>query len=187
MKPLILASKSPRRKELLELVGINFDIDVCETDEIINENISLDEAIIDLAYQKAVPILAKNPDSIVLGADTIVVLDNKILVKPEDEADARQMLKSLSGKTHQVITGVVLLSTEKVVRFANITDVVMFEISDEEIDNYIKSKEPFDKAGAYAIQGEGAKFIKAIQGDYYTVVGLPIAEVYRHLKSDFSY
>lgn len=182
MKPLILASKSPRRKELLELSTIPFQVQAASIEEVLDTSIPIEEAIIQLAYEKAYPVFEKNLDSIILGADTVVVLDGKILGKPKDEEDAIRMLENLSGKSHQVITGVVLLTKEKEVKFSSITEVEMYPLEEQEIKEYVATKEPLDKAGAYGIQGKGSLLIKEIHGDYYTVMGLPISRVVRELK-----
>lgn len=182
MKPIILASGSPRRKELLESLDIPFLIDVVETTECIDTNLPLPQAIEQVAYQKAKAVQPKHPDSIILAADTIVCLDGEILGKPHTNENARIMLKKLSGKTHQVITGVAILEKDHVDCFHSVSEVSFYPLRDDEIENYIKTKEPLDKAGAYGIQGKGAIFVAKINGDYYNIVGLPVAEVYRHLK-----
>ena len=183
MNKIILASKSPRRKELLSMLDISFDIIPADIDEQINYDNDLVEEIQKLSFQKANAVFKDYPDNIVIGSDTIVFIDNKVLGKPKSKEEAKQMLHRLSGKTHQVVTGVTIISKEKTDTFASVTDVTFYELTDEEIDTYVDSVEPLDRAGAYAIQGKGSEFVKSINGDYYTVVGLPIAEVYRRLKS----
>lgn len=183
MQRLVLASKSPRRKELLDLLQIPFEIIVSEIDETINLKGDLKKEIENLAYRKAQKVFETNQDAIVVGSDTIVVIDNEVLGKPKDKKDAFRMLKMLSGNTHEVITGVCLLSKSKKDTFSSTTKVKFNDLSDEEIEEYLNTKEPYDKAGAYAIQGLGAKYINSIEGDYYTVMGLPIAEVYKRLKN----
>lgn len=183
MQRLVLASKSPRRKELLDLLQIPFEIIVSEIDETINLKGDLKKEIENLAYRKAQKVFETNQDAIVVGSDTIVVIDNEVLGKPKDKKDAFRMLKMLSGNTHEVITGVCLLSRDKKDTFSSTTKVKFNDLSDEEIEEYLNTKEPYDKAGAYAIQGLGAKYINSIEGDYYTVMGLPIAEVYKRLKN----
>lgn len=183
MNKIILASKSPRRRELLSMLGIEFDVIPADIDEQIDYNNDLVKEIQKLSFQKANAVFQDHQDNIVIGSDTIVFIDNKVLGKPKSKQEAKEMLHRLSGKTHQVVTGVTIISIEKTDTFASVTDVTFYELTDEEIETYVESVEPLDKAGAYAIQGKGSEFVKSINGDYYTVVGLPIAEVYRHLKS----
>lgn len=182
MKPFILASKSPRRKELLEQIHLHFSIVTSEVEEKIDNTLTPEEQVVSLAMQKAEAVFKNHEDKIVLGADTIVVIDGKILGKPKDEAEAIEMLKQLSGRTHEVITGVVIRSKEKNISFYEKAEVTFFPLTEEEIMTYVQSKEPLDKAGAYGIQGLGATLVEKINGDYFTIVGLPIAKVYRALK-----
>jgi len=182
MTKIILASKSPRRKEILESLNIPFEIEPADIDENINENNNLEKEIEKLAYQKAKHVFDKHQDAIVIGSDTIVVIDNKVLGKPKNEDDAFRMLKSLSGNKHHVITGVAIVSKDKIVNFHNTSMVTFSKMTDEEIKNYIKTKEPMDKAGAYGIQGIGGRFVSNIDGDYYSIMGLPLNELYNHLK-----
>ncbi len=181
-RPLILASQSPRRKELLSYCNIDFKTIVADVDETIDPALPIIEEIQRLAYKKAKAVLDLNPDSVVIGSDTIVVIDNQILGKPKNEEDAKQMLRLLQGRTHEVITGVCLCSNEKVDSFSHITEVTFFEMSEEEINWYVSTGEPMDKAGAYGIQGKCMIYIKDIKGDYYSVMGLPVSDVYQHLK-----
>ena len=187
MKKIILASTSPRRKALLEQIGIEFDIDTADTDENIGGTYSPAEYVELLSYKKAEAVAKKRPEDIVLGADTVDVFDGMILGKPEDEEDAYRMLSLLSGKTHEVYTGVTILSPRAGVRHGDTfhvkTGVVMYDNEPDLIRDYIRSHEPMDKAGAYGIQGRGAVLVKEIRGDYYNVMGLPVAEVFRHLKA----
>lgn len=182
MNKIILASQSPRRKELLGMLDIPFDIIVANIDEKIDYNNNLVDEIKKLSFQKAKAVFDDHQNNIVIGADTIVYIDNEVLGKPKTIENAKEMLHKLSGRTHQVVTGVTIISKDKTDTFASITDVTFYVLTDEEINNYVDSVEPLDKAGAYAIQGKGSEFVKGINGDYYTVVGLPIAELYRHLK-----
>ncbi|PEP62854.1 MULTISPECIES: Maf family protein [Bacillus] len=182
MKKLILASGSPRRKELLELAGVPFEIVVSEIEETIGAYSSPADIVMSLALQKASAVVENHEDSVVLGADTIVTYESRILGKPKDEAEAKEILQLLSGKTHEVYTGVALISKEKTVTFYERTEVTFWELTEEEIDAYIATKEPLDKAGSYGIQGKGSIFVQHIQGDYYSVVGLPIARLVRELK-----
>lgn len=182
MKKLILASGSPRRKELLELAGVPFEIVVSEIEETIGAYSSPADIVMSLALQKASAVVENHEDSVVLGADTIVTYESRILGKPKDETEAKEILQLLSGKTHEVYTGVALISKEKTVTFYERTEVTFWELTEEEIDAYIATKEPLDKAGSYGIQGKGSIFVQHIQGDYYSVVGLPIARLVRELK-----
>jgi septum formation protein len=174
---LILASSSPRRRELLTLAGIAFTVDSIDIDETHRPGESPEAFTQRLAREKAEPIFAKHPNATVLGADTIVVCDEKILGKPIDAADAARMLRLLSGRNHQVITGVAVLSQSGTRTQAEITMVTMKKLSEEEIKNYIATGEPMGKAGAYAIQGRASIWIPRIEGDYFNVVGLPLALV----------
>ncbi|PGZ17191.1 Maf family protein [Bacillus cereus] len=182
MKKLILASGSPRRKELLELADVSFEIVVSEIEEKIGAYSSPADIVMSLALQKASAVAENHDECVVLGADTIVTYESRILGKPTDEKEAKEMLQLLSGKTHEVYTGVALISKEKTVTFYERTEVTFWELTEEEIDAYIASKEPLDKAGSYGIQGKGSIFVQHIQGDYYSVVGLPIARLVRELK-----
>lgn len=183
MRKLILASQSLRRAELLKYLDIPFSIIPSNADETIDLNQPIVEEIKRLAYKKASDVLNRNQEALVLGSDTVVVIDNEILGKPKDKEEAFSMLKKLSNRKHQVITGVCLISEDKTDIFASISDVYFHELSDDEISNYIENEQPFDKAGAYAIQGKAGLFIDRIDGDYYSVMGLPIALIYQHLKN----
>ena len=186
MKKIILASASPRRKELLEQIGLSFQIEPARGEEHITSVIPR-EVVEELSYQKAMEVaeLHRDEDALILGADTIVVYDNQIMGKPADEEEAKAMLRQLSGKTHCVFTGVTAVlweNKEKTVRtFSEKTEVTFYPMSEEEIMFYVKTREPMDKAGAYGIQGIGAKYIQAICGDYNNVVGLPVARLYQEV------
>ncbi len=185
---LILASQSPRRKEILSLLDIPFKIMVSDADESVDSSLPPYFIAESLSLMKATAV-SKNIDThaLVIGADTIVVIDDKILGKPKDEEDARFMLSSLSGRTHSVISGVTVLDTKsaKAESFYVETKVTFLPLTDEEITDYIKSGEPMDKAGAYGIQGRGGKFVEKISGDYFNVVGLPLSKLYQVLKKEF--
>ncbi len=181
-KKLILASGSPRRRELLELCEIPFTVETADIDETLNLEADLNEEIQKLAYRKAQKVFEKHKDAVVIGSDTIVVVDHEVLGKPKMEENAKRMLEKLSGKVHQVITGVCVLSDEKCETFAVVTDVEFFELSEEVISGYVATKEPLDKAGGYGIQGKGALLIKGIRGDYYSVMGFPISRVNQALN-----
>lgn len=193
---IILASGSPRRKELLERAGYNFEVKVSDASEDINGKIpEPKDFVIELARRKAGDVSEKeiacrlrNDDKtpfIVIGADTVVALDDKILGKPKDKADAANMLQSLSGRSHHVYTGVSLVyydgekTRDKC--FYECTEVVFYPMTDEEISWYVATGEPLDKAGSYGIQGKGGLFVKEICGDYNNVVGLPIARLYHEI------
>ena len=172
---LILASKSPRRRELMKFITDDFIIKTAEVDESLPEKISPADAVLYLSKIKAEPF--RSSDNTVIGADTVVAIDGAILGKPKDEEDAKAMLKRLSGRIHSVFTGVTVICGDKEKSFFCETKVKFFELSDEMIESYIKTKEPFDKAGAYGIQGYGCLLVEEIQGDYFNVVGLPISKL----------
>lgn len=180
METIILASASPRRRELLEMAGIPFVIQAADVDESLPQGILPEEAVQLLAQKKARAV--DTPNRVVLAADTVVALDGVIFGKPQNEEDARQMLRALSGKTHQVHTGVCLHKDGKEIVFCETAKVEFYPLTEEEINRYVSSKEPLDKAGAYGIQGKGALLVRRIDGDYYTIVGLPIARVVRELQ-----
>lgn len=182
MTRVILASKSPRRKELMELLNIPFDVIVSDIDEQIDYNNDLVKEIEKLSYQKAMAVFKDHNDALVIGSDTIVKINNDVLGKPKSIEMAKNMLRELSDNIHEVVTGVTILYQDKVETFSSVAKVTFYPLTEEEIDEYVNSNEPMDKAGSYAIQGDGAKFIKSIEGDYYTIVGLPIAELYHRLK-----
>ncbi|MBH9967094.1 Maf family protein [[Bacillus] enclensis] len=182
MSNLILASQSPRRKDLLQQLQLSFTTISSDVDETVEPHLKPHEVVTELALRKAKVISMKHSDSYVLGSDTVVALGDAILGKPQTDEEARSMLNMLSGKTHSVYTGVAILKGEEQSLFYEKTDVAFWELTPAEIEEYIASEEPFDKAGAYGIQGLGAKLVKEIKGDYYAVVGLPISKVYRALR-----
>lgn len=177
---LVLASKSPRRSEILKNAGIDFTVRVADADETIPEGTKPEDAVVFLAARKALAV-ERADDETVLGADTIVVLDDKILGKPKDKEDAYNMIKSLSGRVHSVFTGVCAVGNGVSLTFAEETKVEFYPLSEDEINEYINTNEPYDKAGAYGIQGLASKFIRGIQGDYFNVVGLPVSSVYKKI------
>jgi len=180
---LVLASASPRRHELLRNAHISFEVQPAHINEDPLPNEEARTCAERLAREKAQAIARKRPTDAVLGADTVVVIDNQILNKPIDAADATHMLRLLSGRTHSVITGVCLaVSGQPLAVTSEITSVIMSKISEEEIAGYVATAEPMDKAGAYAIQGIASRWIPRIEGDYSNVVGLPVALVYRLLR-----
>ncbi|MDH5365478.1 MAG: Maf family nucleotide pyrophosphatase [Cyclobacteriaceae bacterium] len=180
--PLVLASKSPRRQQLLRELGFNFTIKAKDTDESYPENLSPEDVPSFLAIKKAKALLNEVEDEIIIASDTIVVLEKTILGKPKDYDHAYEMISNLSGKTHQVITGVCLLNKTKQVVFSDTTQVKLKNLSKEEIDYYIKRCKPFDKAGAYGIQEWlGMAAIERIEGSYFNVMGLPTHKLYTEL------
>lgn len=178
---LILASNSPRRAEILKQGGFSFEKRVADTDETLPNGILPAEAVEVLAQRKgrAVPRAA---DEVLLAADTVVALDGRILGKPADSADAEAMLKMLSGRTHSVFTGVYITDGEREFLFHTETRVTFYPLTQAEVAAYVQSGEPMDKAGAYGIQGRGALFVEKIDGDYFNVVGLPLAKTAKMLK-----
>ena len=184
MEKLILASNSPRRREIFTQLGLSFEVAVSNNEPPISEDLGAEKSAFVSAKAKAEDIFSKYPDCTVVGADTVVAVNDKLLGKPESERDAKDMLKMLSGKTHEVITAVYVCSPKKQAGFCAKTSVEFYELSDEEIEAYIKSGEPMDKAGAYGIQGKALRFVKGICGDYYNVVGFPAAEFMRFVKRE---
>lgn len=182
VKNIILASASPRRKELLELAGLSFSVQTADVDEKITKGVLPPEAVAQLAKQKAKAVAKNNKSSLVIGADTVVCIDNEILGKPASREEAYSMLRRLSGREHFVYTGVCLVCEEKTISFSEKTSVTFYELSDEEINSYINSGDCYDKAGAYGIQSKGCVLVEKINGDYFNVVGLPIAKTIREIK-----
>ena len=189
MPKLILASSSPRRRELLSMLGLEFSIDVSDLDEVIEEGLAPNEVVRQLASQKATAVAKRQPpetsDTLILAADTIVVLDGRILGKPVDRNEAIEMLSRLQGNRHEVFTGVCLihLPSGRVQSEFERTEVTMAPLLRSEIEHYVDTLEPMDKAGAYGIQGFGATIIEGITGDYFTVMGLPVRRVSLMLKA----
>ena len=185
MQKIILASQSPRRKQLLEWAEIDFDIIVHPTDESFPADMPINEVPVHIAHNKAKAVQAMDTAShkkIIIAADTIVVLDDKVIGKPAGRDEAIQILKSLSGKTHEVITGVVILNNDKEISFADTTSVEFHELTNDQIIFYVDKYQPYDKAGAYAIQEWiGVVGIKNIAGDFYNVMGLPVSRVLQEL------
>ncbi|MBR6511896.1 MAG: septum formation inhibitor Maf [Clostridia bacterium] len=181
----VLASKSPRRVEMLKSLGFDFTVRPADIDESSISIADPETGVEKIALEKAKACFhgLEMHEAVVLAADTIVVLDGEVLLKPKDAADARAMLSKLSGKTHTVFTGVAIMTERETRSFVESTDVTFFELTDEEIDDYIATGEPLDKAGAYGIQGRGSLLVKSINGDYFNVVGLPTAPVARCLKA----
>ncbi len=192
MQDIILASQSPRRKMLLEWAEVPFEVIVKHTDENFPVGLQVPEIPVHIARNKAVAVRSYVQDAfhaqfankIILAADTIVVLDDTIIGKPKDRSDAIKILRSLSGRKHTVITGVVILHAEREITFSDNTEVVFHPLTDEQIEFYVDKYEPFDKAGAYAIQEWiGVVGIKAVNGDFYNVMGLPVSRVIQALHT----
>lgn len=189
MYKVILASASPRRRELLAQIGMDFKVIISKADENISEP-APEQLVMKLSNIKAMAVYEEHSiedeATIILGADTVVAFDGKVLGKPKDTQQAKEMLSMLSDNTHQVFTGVTILYKKqgglKSETFYDKTTVYTYPISDKEIDEYIMTGEPMDKAGSYGIQGIGAKFIKKIDGDYNNVVGLPVSKIYQKIK-----
>lgn len=183
-KKIILASRSPRRSQLLEWAEVPFDVLVLDTDESFPSGLSFEDTAIHIARNKAKAIQVKTDNwAIILAADTIVVWQDHIIGKPRDREDAISILHKLSGSRHRVITGVVLLNGEREVSFADVTEVEFHPLSSAQIEYYVDHYKPYDKAGAYAIQEWiGVTGIKRVQGDFYNVMGLPVSRVVRALE-----
>lgn len=184
MEKIILASGSPRRKELLRQIGVTFEVVKAEGEEIITSSVPT-EAVQELSMQKAREVADKCDGTVIIGADTVVAADGQILGKPKSREDAVHMLGMLQGRDHEVITGVtvILKNSGKVLNFAEVTKVHVFPMTRTQIENYADSGEPMDKAGAYGIQGLFAVYVSGIEGDYNNVVGLPIGRLYQEVLS----
>jgi septum formation protein len=180
---LILASASPRRKELLGKLGVPFDVIVPDCDETVPDGIPAGEAAELLAVRKAAAVAKLHPDAVVIGADTTVLLDDRILGKPHDRAECCEMLHMLSGRQHRVVTGVAIFWNGRSASFSDETLVQFYPLTEAEIAAYADSDEPYDKAGAYGIQGQGALLVAGISGDYSNVVGLPVSRLARQMRA----
>lgn len=188
MNKIILASASPRRKELMSMAGLSFDVIVSDCDENISYD-SPEDMVKKLSLRKAQSVAdqirkTESAPHLVIGSDTIVFFQNQILGKPKDEKDAFCMLKAMSGNTHTVYTGVSIIDTGngQTETFYEATQVEFYDVTDQEIKDYIATGAPMDKAGSYGVQGRGCFLVKRIEGDYFTVVGLPIARLWKELK-----
>lgn len=183
---IVLASTSPRRKELIKLLYPEYLAADPGIEEVVPASVADEEGPEYLAVQKALEVAKGHPDRLVIGCDTSVFYGGHVLNKPADAKDARRMLGLLSGKTHEVITGCCVCLNGKQISFSESTKVSFFTLTEQEIDDYIKTGEPFGKAGAYAIQGHGALIVRSIEGDYYNVMGLPIARLKRVIHAFLS-
>jgi septum formation protein len=183
-KRLVLASGSPRRRELVKMIGLEFELAVPEVREDSVSPARPSNFVVEVALAKALSLAHRFPDAVILGADTVVVLDRKILGKPRDLSDARAMLRTLSGKTHTVYTGLALVDVPTGLRETGYEKslVTMKNMTKAEIDDYLATGEPMDKAGSYGIQGFGAVFVKHINGCFFNVMGLPVARLYDMLR-----
>lgn len=182
MRRIVLASESPRRRELMMKMEIPFTIKGACIDETVDPSLSVIEAVKQIALRKAQAVSKQYPNDLIIAADTIVCVDGKILGKPKNDEEAFTMLSLLSGRTHEVITAVCLYENEYPVVFHEVSEVTFYDLSEQEIKDYIATKECFDKAGGYGIQSKGAFLVEKINGDYYNIVGLPIARLYRELN-----
>ena len=180
---IVLASQSPRRKELLAGMGLAFTVHPADIREIIPPGLTPQEAVVALSRQKAAAVASDFPDSLILAADTIVVLDGRLLGKPRSREEAREMLTALSGRAHRVCTGFTLQTAERTESGCEESEVRFRALTGREIDAYIATGEPMDKAGGYGIQGLGALLVEGIRGDYFNVVGLPVCRLGMALKN----
>lgn len=183
MRTLILASGSPRRRELLEQASIPYIVAPANADESVPCDFTPEQAVTELARRKALAAQKEYPEELILAADTLVALEGQTFGKPVDEKEAEEMLRRLSGRTHEVFTGVAIRCGNRENAFFERTLVTFYELDTCDIEEYIKTGEPMDKAGAYGIQGRGCLFVRRLEGDYFNVVGLPIARVCRELKA----
>ncbi|MFD2705170.1 Maf family protein [Salibacterium lacus] len=182
MSSLILASKSPRRSELLQRAGYTFTVRPAEGPETLPGRSAPEEAVQQLARRKADEVLEHNPDSVVLAADTMISLDGRTLGKPASKEDARRTLEALSGRTHEVYTGAAVFTKRRKSVFYVKTEVRFCPLDTDWIQSYLATPEPYDKAGSYAVQGQGCLFVEAVHGDFYNVMGLPVSRLSRELK-----
>lgn len=184
---IILASASPRRKEILGNTNVKFTVIKSEIDEVVLDNEKPQVVVMRLAFEKCLDIASKHEEDLVIGADTVVVLDDKILGKPKNENEAYEMIKLLSNKTHQVITGISLINVKSGKKIIDcvVSSVKFKDLSEKDIRDYLQTNESLDKAGAYGIQGYGALLVEKIEGDYFNIVGLPISRLSDLLKEHF--
>ena len=182
MLPVILASQSPRRRQLLGMCVDSFTWQDAQVDERLPAGIAPADAVRTLALRKTLAVAKQNPNALVVGADTVVALEGRIFGKPENPAQAADFLRQLSGRVHQVYTGVALKAPGKTALFVSKTDVHFFTLTEQEIAAYLATGEPFDKAGGYGIQGRGGLLVRSIRGDYYNVVGLPVGKLQKYIK-----
>ncbi|MHB8086485.1 MAG: Maf family protein [Dehalococcoidia bacterium] len=184
MKPIVLASSSPRRKELLEMIGLKFTADSAEIEEDASRKLKPADLVKTISMEKAAAAATRHPGSIIIAADTIGVLEEHLLGKPRCAAEAAAMLRTMSGRCHRVLTGFTILDSANSRAVSKVVETRVYfkKLDDREIENYVQSGEPLDKAGAYAIQGAGSELIERIEGDYYNVIGLPLYALAGELK-----
>lgn len=182
MSRFILASQSPRRQELIRYILSDVTVIVSDAEEALPDGIAAEDVPSYLAEIKARAVASRCPDDVVIGADTVVILDGEVLGKPRDKDDAARMLRALSAKVHTVITGCAIIQNGETLTFSDVTRVEFYPLSDREILDYIATGEPFDKAGAYGIQGRGSVLVKRIEGDFFNVMGLPVARLKREME-----
>ncbi len=182
MSHIVLASASPRRREICDLLGLTYTVEPAQTELPMDPALPPEEAVLRVARGKAEEIAEKHPHAVVIGADTVVAVGDTILGKPQNEQHAKEMLRRLAGNEHRVITAVWICDGERSEGFADSAAVTFLPMTEEEIADYVATKEPMDKAGAYAIQGKGMRYIRGIHGDFYTVMGLPSGRLYEVLK-----
>lgn len=180
---ILLASASPRRKEICEKMGLSIEVMPAKTELPWQDTLSAEEAVLNIAKAKAKEIFQQNPSRVVIGSDTVVLLDDCVMGKPKDETDAAAMLRHLSGKTHRVLTAVYVCTPEKQDGFVSENFVTFANLSEQDIAEYIQTGEPMDKAGAYGIQGYGCRYIRHLDGDFFAVMGLPAEKLWSFLKS----
>lgn len=180
---IILASKSPRRRELFALLGVEYQVLVQDTEERVNPTLSPREAVQQISRGKAEAVLSlTEPGDLIVAADTVVVLGDRVLGKPHDPAEARAMLRALSGKTHRVMTGVTVRQGDRELLHTEITEVTFRDLTEVEIATYVATGDPMDKAGAYGVQNEGALFVSGLKGDFFNVMGLPVCALAQMLR-----
>ena len=179
----ILASQSPRRRELLSMLGLDFTIITADIDETMDEALSVEDAVAEVCRKKAEAVGVQNPGQLIVAADTVVVLENRVLGKPRTEEEARDMLRSLSGRHHTVMTAFCLWKDGRADTHVEKTHVHFRALSEEEIAAYVATGSPMDKAGAYGIQDQAGIFVRALEGDYYNVMGLPVCRLAMILRS----
>ncbi len=182
MRKLILASASPRRKEIMEKLNLDFEVIVSDSDEIMDPDLSIEERVMSVARMKALNVFKNNPECVVVGSDTIVEVDGRILGKPHNKMEAEKMIRLISGRRHRVVTALAIISPDGEYVDYDAADVHFDEIETEAIKRYVDTSEPYDKAGGYAIQGWASVYISRIEGSFYTVMGLPLHLVFRQLQ-----
>ena len=187
MRPFVLASASPRRREICSKLGLPFSVEPAEAETPLDQALPLPEAVLRVARSKAESVFARHPQEAVLGADTVVAVEadgqTQVLGKPADPADAARMLRLLAGRTHRVLTAVWLCTPERCDGFTSESRVTFAPMSDADIAEYVASGEPLDKAGSYGVQGLGARYVRHIEGDFFAVMGLPAADLWAFLRT----